>query len=226
MYLVRDVATGEGKHRLDIAWHLGQDLHLVQDGLYRVKGASQGLALLPPRGHGWAEEVRRESWSPAYGQKAPMTTLNFTTETALPAQFAVLLVTLEEAHQGATTFTKMGSATPESDALGYRYAEQNAECLIIFAETGKPWRMGSLSSDAEFVCWNRDSGTSNEHLILCGGSYATAEGGTQLHCTKPVAWAELVHQAGDRAVFSSDMAAVEQKPAAIENANPASKSAE
>ena len=77
IYLVRDVVEGQGKHRLDIPWHLGQDLQLVEEGLFRVKGASQGLALLPAQGHGWAQEVRRESWSPAYGQKAPMTVSEF-----------------------------------------------------------------------------------------------------------------------------------------------------
>ena len=66
------------------------------------------LALMPAQGHGWAEEVRRESWSPAYGVKAPMTTLNFGAEVELPAEFSVLLVTLEEAHPGSISFTQDG----------------------------------------------------------------------------------------------------------------------
>jgi hypothetical protein len=225
IYLVRDIVIGEGKRRLEIAWHLGPDLHLVQDGLYRVKGASQGLALLPPKGHGWAEEVRRESWSPAYGHKAPMTTIKFSAETALPAEFAVLLVTLEEAHRGATSFLRMESTGADSKALGYRYAGDGAEYSFIFGERGKSWRMGSLLSDAEFVYWDRKPGAHDAHLILCGGSYALIEGEAELRCAKPVTWAELVVKASDRAVFSSDMAALQERAAEMQS-NPASRSSE
>jgi len=84
IYLVRDVIEGKGKYKLEIPWHLGQDLQLIEHGLYRVKKASHGLALLPPAGHGWAEEVRKESWSPVYGQNAPMTVLRFSAD-AQPA---------------------------------------------------------------------------------------------------------------------------------------------
>ncbi len=211
IYLVRDVILGQGKRRLDIAWHLGPDLQLVEDGLFRVKGVSQGLALLPAQGHGWAEEVRRESWSPVYGQKAPITTLNFGAEAALPAEFAVLLVTLEEAHRGSGSFTKMESA--RTDVVGYRYTGEHGEYAFIFAEHGKPWKNGSISSDAEFVCQKRMPGNPDEqHLILCGGSYARVNEGTELRCARSVDWAELVLKAGERVVFSSDMTAVQEHP--------------
>src|SRR6266567_6178947 len=216
IYFVRDVVAGEGKHRLDVAWHLGQDLQLVEDGLYRVKEASQGLALLPVQGHGWAEEVRRESWSPAYGKKAPMTTLTFSADAALPAEFAVLLVTLDETHRGTTLFAKLESTMLDSKVLGYRYVREGAEYSFMFGERGESWRMGSLSSDAQFVCLNRKPGAEDEHLILCGGSYALVDGGTELRFTRPVAWGELVLKAGDRAIFSSDMAAVEEKAAQLQ----------
>lgn len=222
MYLVRDVVSGQGRHRLDIAWHLGQDLQLLEAGLFRVKGASQGLMLLPTHGHGWAEEVSRESWSPAYGRKAPMTTMNFGTETELPAEFAIMLVTLEEAHRGLGSFTKMEAAGVEPDVRGYRYAREKSEYFFVFGQPGKSWQLGSISSDAEFVCLHRESG--DEHLISCGGSFARLDSGAEVRCARSVEWAESVGKAGARDVFSSDMAAVEPNTTELAASNPTSLS--
>ena len=219
MYLVRDVVTGQGKHRLDVAWHLGQDMQLVEAGLFRVKSASQGLMLLPPQGHGWAEEVSRESWSPVYGRKAAMTTMNFGAETALPAEFAIMLVTLEEAHRGSASFAKLVGVGSDLGAHGYRYAREQSEYCFVFGERGKSWQMGSISSDAEFVCLHREAGSVVENLILCGGSFARVDGGPELRCTRPVEWAESVLKAGARVVFSSDAAALEQKAAELQPSN-------
>jgi hypothetical protein len=215
-YLVRDVAEGRGTHRLEIAWHLAQDLQLVEEGLFRVKGASHGLALLPMRGHGWAEEVGRESWSPAYGQRAPMTVLNFGANVALPAEFATLLVTLEEAHQVPGEFTRIANSTTDSEVRGYKYASKDIEYWFVFGKSGKPWRKDSLSSDADFVCRRRNLSSADEHLILCGGSFAQFEGGVELRCARPVEWAELVVAEGVRTKVSSDMAAVEGQPATVQ----------
>jgi hypothetical protein len=57
--------------------------------------------------------------------------------------------------------------------------------------------------------------------MFCGGSYARVSDEAELHFTKSVAWAELILQAGDRTVFSSDSAAVEEKAAELPS-NPAS----
>ena len=83
-----------------------------------------------------------------------------------------------------------------------------------------------LSSDAEFVCWKRTSDGGSEELIFCDGSYARVEGGAELRCARPVEWAELVLKAGDREVFSSDMAAVEATPTVLQPSNPAPESSE
>lgn len=213
IYLVRDVVEGQGRHRLDLSWHLGQDLQLVEEGLYRVRGASQGLALLPAIGHGWAEEVRRESWSPAYGRKAPMTVLNFGIEAALPAEFAVLLVTLEEAHVGERLFTRIAGAPVSPEVRAYRYAGDGVECAFLFGVQGTAWQLESVSSDAEFVCWMRKPKDNLEQLMLTGGSFAKVASGAELRCTRPVEWAEIMSNQGVPNVFSSVAAAVEAPPA-------------
>jgi Heparinase II/III-like protein/Heparinase II/III N-terminus len=209
-YLIRDVVEGTGKHRLEIPWHFGQDLQLVEHGLYRVRGASHGLALLSPETHGWAEEVRKESWSPVYGQKAPMTVLRFCADAALPAEFAVLLVTLEEAHQPPGVFTRIDSADSNSSVCAYRYVGESEESSYIFAMPGKSWQAGKLSSDAEFVCWTRASPDSEQHLILCNGTFATVHGGLEIRCRDSVTWAEVVVKGGKRIVHSSSPASIEE----------------
>ena len=210
IYLIRDVVDGQGRHRLDVAWHLGQDLQLVGEGVFRVKGAAHGLALIPAHGHGWAEEVSRESWSPAYGQKAPTTVVNFGADSALPSEFAVLLVTLEEAHDGPRSFARIEDVV-SSGVQGYKYVAEGTECSFFFGKRGQVWRKDALLSDAEFVFRKTKPGSADEHLLFCGGSFAQVERGLELRCTRSVQWAEMVLTGGSRTVFSSEMAAVEQK---------------
>jgi hypothetical protein len=197
----------------------------VEDRLYRVKGASQGLALLPCAGHGWAEEVRRESWSPVYGQKAPMTVLNFSRTASLPVEFATLLVTLKEAHPADRSFTRIATAgvkgqDPVNVVHEYKYAVDGLEHSFVFGARGESWRIGSLTSDAEFVYWKRKLASGSEqlnpeqpsdgHLMFCNGSFAEVSDGAALRCTRRVQWAELVVNQGVREVFSSDLAALEE----------------
>ncbi len=212
VYLVRDLVEGQGRHQLDLAWHLGQEMQLVEENVFRVKGASQGLALLPVQGSGWAEEVRKESWSPTYGQKAPMTVVNFSTNTDVPAEFAVLLVTLEEAHRKPGTFARIDVKEPHSSVRAYQHAGEAGEYTFFFGERGKPWRQGAVSSDAEFCCWSRMHGSAAQRLILVNGSYAEVEGGPELRCSRPVSWGEVTLEEDQKQIFSSEPEAVEEEP--------------
>jgi hypothetical protein len=215
IYLVRDLVEGQGRHQLNIAWHLGQEMQLVEENVYRVKGASQGLALLPVQGSGWAEEVRRESWSPAYGQKAPMTVVNFSTNTDVPAEFAVLLVTLEEAHRKPGTFARIDVKEPNSSVRAYRYIGEAGEYTFCFGERGKPWRQGEVSSDAEFCCWSRMHGSADQRLILVNGSYAEIDNGLELRYRQTVSWAEVTLEEDAKQIFSSEPEAVEEEPGIV-----------
>ena len=213
VYLIRDVVEGQGKHQLDISWHLGQDLQLVKENLFRVKGASHGLALLPAQGHGWAEEVRKEYCSPAYGQKAPMIMLNFSTTAVMPQEFSVLLVTLEEAHQIPGSFVRIAGQKAEDLVSAYHYSSENAKYSFFFAQPGKPWRQGPVTSDAGFVCWSESP---VDRLIVCNGSYAAIDGGAELRFRRPVSWGEVLQESTGQTVFSSDPEAVQKEAVASE----------
>jgi hypothetical protein len=212
LYLVRDVVEGQGRHRLDIPLHLGEDMQLVDGNLFRAKGTSQGLAIVPMRGQDWAEEVRKETWSPAYGQTAPTTVLNFSKTTEMPAEFAFLLVSLDDVQPATRSFTRIGGEAPESAVTAYHYAEEGREYFFFFGTRGKAWRHHAVSSDAEFVCWNRSPGTLDHLLILSNGSYTKISGGPELRCRQPVCWCELVFQGGRKSVRSSNPDAIEDPP--------------
>jgi hypothetical protein len=109
-WLVRDVVTeprpsGSG-HRLDIHWHF-------LDG--------RDIAILPLARHTWSQSVERWDWSPVYGKKETAFVLRFSAETALPAEFAVMLVTGEPG-----TFTQAAPGT-------YHYKEPQGSHEFIFA---------------------------------------------------------------------------------------------
>jgi hypothetical protein len=211
VYLVRDLVEGEGQHHLDISWHLGPDLELLRENVFRVKGASQGLAILPAQGQSWLEDVRKEDWSPVYGQKAPMTVLSFSNTATVPAEFAVLLVTLEEADRKPGSLVRIVGLERDSGVSAFRYLSEEAEYSFFFSESGKPWRQGMVSSDAGFVCWSEKP---SQMLILCNGSYAAIGVRLALRCQREVSWGEVILEGSKRTVWSSDLDAVQKEPVA------------
>jgi Heparinase II/III-like protein/Heparinase II/III N-terminus len=210
IYLVRDVASGQGRHRLDIAWHLAPDLQPSdQEGMFHLADADLEFALLPVQGTEWTMEVRSESWSPSYGQKAATKIVNFGTQVELPAEFAVMLGTSQGRHCDWGTLARVDSLQGEDGRVSsYRYLAKDKDYLFVFGQAGKPWQTALLSSDAEFVFRERKPGTNDERWILCHGSYARVDGGPALSCSRTVDWAEWVLNESGSAVYSSDPSAV------------------
>jgi hypothetical protein len=220
LYFVRDRVEGQGDHRLEISWHLGPEMQLIADGVFNVKGASLGLALLPVEGHGWAHEMHKQSCSPVYGQKAPMTVVTFSRTERVPTAFCCAIVTLQEAHHGAGTFTRISEHNSDSVATGYRYAASEAttgdEYLIFFNDSGKAWQSGGISSDAEFVCCIRrqNNGLQQDvykRIILVNGSCVEIDGAPMFCFKRTVSWGELIVKENSREIFSSAMDAVEDE---------------
>jgi hypothetical protein len=209
IYLVRDLVEGTGRHQIDLSWHLAEGLQLEMENVYRMKGASLGLAVLPVAGHGWKEDVCKESWSPAYGQKAPMTVLNFGQVGEVPAEFTTLLVTLEQVvgHPGRFSQAKADDQGPAARA--FRYESAGVDAWFCFAQSENPWHVGVVSSDAKFACW-RQGPVGEESVWFSHGTFASIDGGLELRCRRSVDWAELIVAGGKRELFSSDLAAVDR----------------
>jgi len=144
-----------------------------------------------------------------------MTVLNFSTSTDAPAEFAVLLVTLEEVHPKPGTFARIDVQEAGSPVRAYQYAGEAAEHTFFFAEPGKAWRQGAVSSDAEFCCWSRMHGSPVQRLILVNGSHAEIEGGPELRYRRTVSWGEVTLEEDQRQIFSSEADALEEEPVTL-----------
>ena len=203
LYLVRDIALGEGQHRLDIAWHLGPEMSMRAEHLFEVKGTSCGLAVLGADKHGWSEKIRDETWSPAYGKKDPMIVLNFGTVTDLPAEFVTLLIPWEEASEIPGTLTQI-KAAPAMPVKAYLYSTPSEECSFFFAEAGQPWHQGRVASDAEFVCWQKKREGEDEVLIFSNGSYVEIDGRRVLGFKRVVSDYEMRNRRGGQEIRSSE----------------------
>ncbi len=106
-WLVRDLVTGTGRHRLDLHWHFLNE---------------QDISILPPAGHAWAASSERFDWAPVYGRKKPAFVRHFSAEVSLPAEFAVILAPAEPG-----TFTRTGPGA-------YRYEQPEEAHEFLFGE--------------------------------------------------------------------------------------------
>jgi hypothetical protein len=221
LFLVRDLAQGIGKHRLDITWHLGPEMRLRAERLFEVKGTSRGFAVLCTDKHGWSEEVRRDVWSPVYGKKEPITVLNFGTVTALPADFVTLLIPLEEIHGIPGRLTQMTGDTAVP-VKAYLYSTPSEECSFFFVETAKPWAHGRVASDAGFVCWQAKRESQDQLLIFCNGSYVEIDGRRVLDCTRTISHCEMLNRDGREQVYASEAEALMEEGLVIRGEGKAS----
>jgi hypothetical protein len=108
-------------------------------------------------------------------------------------------------------FAKVDPAPSDSKIVGYKYTSEREQCSYIFAgageQTGKPWRVNQIHSDAEFVCWKRVA-DEFDHLILCNGSFAVIDEQLEIRCRESVTWAEAILKDGLKTVLCSDPAAI------------------
>jgi hypothetical protein len=201
-WLVRDVATGQGKHQLELMWHLGPALSPVSTKDNLFADGQDGLGLLTADGHGWSQSAHRGNWSPVYGRAERATVLTFGSVTDLPTEFVTLLLTDASLHAGLGRLERRpGSASVQS----YRYTRDGQEHQFFFANAEGVWSFGNWTSDARFLYWSWDRGRDLRLLVICGGSYAGIGGARVLTSETPVDYAEVVNAAGKTELFSSHL---------------------
>jgi hypothetical protein len=211
IFLVRDLAEGQGEHRLDISWHLAPVLQLQQEHLYRLKNSTQGLVLLPVQKHGWAEDVHEAPWSPVYGQRRKTTVLNFGAKVSLPTEFVSILAPVQDAYGAPGTLTRFESPEATSFVRAYRYQADGGECQFFFGRKERPWKSGTVSSDAELICLSSAAGTAEPEIVMCNGSYLEISGTRVLRMKRVVARCELIGGKA-RQVSCSDVEALVHAP--------------
>jgi hypothetical protein len=217
-FLVRDLAQGSGKHRLDIDWHLGPEMRMRAEHVFGVKDTSGGFAILCAEKNGWSEEVRKDVWSPVYGRKEPITVLTFGANTSLPAEFVTLLVPLKEIREIPGKLTRVATQAADIPVEAYVYSTPTEERWFFFVENGRPWNHGRFASDAEFVCWQKKRESEEELLIFCNGSYVEIDGRRVLSYKRTISRCEMLVREGRKEIYASEAEALAEEPIASETA--------
>jgi hypothetical protein len=209
LVLIRDVAEGKGEHHLEIFWHLAPDLqHKKAHKGHSFSSAHNGVALLTAEGHGWAEEVVQQLWSPAYGRKEPAPMAHFSTISELPAEFVTLFCSHggnspeagELAKMDAKTEAKQEGST--ASVHGYLFRSGDEEHYFLFGPGQQLWSLGRWTSDAEFVYLGLNPDGSRE-LIFCHGTRVEIGGRPIVSCAETSARCEIVEKSnGDTEIFS------------------------
>jgi hypothetical protein len=188
-WMVHDRVEGAGKHHLDVAWHLAPNLFRSagQNPVFLTADRSMGLGLVWTQDRAWAQAANKEPVSPIYGALEAGPALHFARDAELPAEFAMLLVSLFEAHQ------EIGALSSETAAgvSGYLYRFGDEQHRFFFAE-GQPWELGPWSSDAEFL-YCHTSGTQLRRIVLCHGSLANFQGTRMLSSGVRLESCEALH---------------------------------
>jgi hypothetical protein len=206
LVFVRDVAEGSGEHRLEIFWHLAPELqHKIRHEKHSFVSPQSGITLLTTEGHGWAEEIIQQVWSPAYGRQEPALVARFGTISELPAEFVTLflsqrgnapepgeLVTIEAATEGSA-----------ASAHGYRHRGGDGEHYFLFGPRERQWSLPPWTSDAEFVYFSLNPDGSRE-LIFCHGSHVEIGGRPIVSCAEATSRCEIVESSGETVILSSD----------------------
>ncbi len=208
-WFVRDLAEGKKVHQLDLFWHLGRGTisrsDVASDSIvFAIDQAEgkEGLALIPVRGHGWSREFSQCGLSPVYGIEEPTTVLRFSTRTALPAEFAAVLLSSARVRDEAGVLTEIQQEG--SSARGYCYSDMKAIHLLFFAEGEKNWKLGQWESDAQFLYCETTPEGERHHFVLCEGSNVSIDGKHVVAFKHPVARFEWAASGGVGKIFCSE----------------------
>jgi hypothetical protein len=204
-WFVRDVALGEGDHRLELLWHLGSNLvpESVNDNVFA--DGQDTLGLVTVDGHSWAQSARRGVWSPVYGCQEKAMILSFACQGALPLDFATMLVPNARAKTGTGHLERLAET---SAVQGYRYTKEKQEHNFFFADRPADWSLRKWRTDARVLYWSADKGLDERLLVICGGTFAEFGGIRVLASQRVVDYAELFSSGSGTELRSSDPEAI------------------
>jgi hypothetical protein len=209
IYLVKDCIEGQGRHQLDIAWHLGPDLEPIKPGVFKAQRQNAGLAILDANPPEWSKVIEPSFWSPAYGQKRPVKVLLYSANAPLPSTICFLLVTLKGMFSESGSFIRLNHSEHGSSVSAYRFDEEGQEHTFLFGKAGNDWKYEAFSSDAEFVCLSRVKSETAGRIILVNGSRIQVEGAPELLFKRRTDWGEIAWGEDHVETCSSDPGALD-----------------
>jgi uncharacterized heparinase superfamily protein len=205
-WLVRDEISGAAgaTHRIEVRWHLNPQLHPsteIANSFFFAAGA-EGITILAPVGGLWAQTLEPDSYSPVYGVAEPSSTVQFSTSSQLPAEFATLLMPVFEGSSGSSGHPAMTRVSDANGTTEYRFTVENTAHRALFAD-GKVRAFGSWRSDGKFFY---ESGTSGKTdlLIVCDFTELSFRDKQVVHSPKGVSWLEVAFSTDGVVVDCSD----------------------
>lgn len=212
-WLVRDVAQGRESHQLEIFWHFASDFtvrNVVGGFVAEPSTDSQSgrLALMPAPVPSWNLDLALGHVSPAYGTKERAPVLRLSSRTQLPAECAILIVSLGSLDKPGkfTAVQEQGPSAPSS-VRAYRYDEARNTHHMIFSDRDGAWHLGPWTSDAKFLYCRMEGGRVVQ-LIACGGTFVRLNGASVIAHDRKIDRFEWLEQRGlTRVSFSDDGAA-------------------
>lgn len=194
--MIRDFVDGEGTHRIDSFWHCVPEAELVKlttSAFQICRHGRNGPTLLALQDHdpqptcGW--------FSAAYGMKTTIPVLRISTETAVPAELAILILDgVQDSHVGKLS-------TGATDTIRYyRYVTQTREHRMFFSARTAAWRALNVESDCEFCYFCFDESGSASHVFACNASRLELNGKT-VFAGKKIRWFEWKVSDGNPQVF-------------------------
>jgi hypothetical protein len=127
-WLVRDVAEGQGTHRLEIRWRFAPGLDVTARGAAAAAcEGGESLTLLGEENENWRLSVEDSDYSPSYGARVTTRVARWSHEGPCPAEFAAAICF--EAKDEAR-LTRMGGEP--AGAAGYEYAAGDVRRRFFF----------------------------------------------------------------------------------------------
>jgi hypothetical protein len=205
-WLVRDVVRGKGAHRLDLYWHAAPHL-LASDSGAGVLLSDRDrplLALLPVNGHCWQQKITSRWYSPVYGVKETCTVVQFSTEGALPKEFATVLAPSVNGRGDTGVLTALNDDKHGDPVSAYIYSASGHSDYVFFGKQEGTWRKGNWASDAAFLLCETDATGNLRHLVVCDGSYVEIGGYRVFASQQPMARYEWMVSPNGKRSYCSD----------------------
>lgn len=134
-WLLNDVVEGGGRHKIELAWHLGAGLSQVAPNSDVFVGDGEKLMILTVQGHGWQRQLVYENWSPTYGRAEAAAVLRFAAEQTLPAEFVTILIAGSqgkgEQHEEEPGLLVRAADTGVRACSAYRYIRQKEDHQFV-----------------------------------------------------------------------------------------------
>jgi hypothetical protein len=203
LWIVRDVAEGQGNHLLETFWHFAPELKVKHElGIFFADAfpaennvESVGMALLATSTSAWKSEITEGFVSRAYGSKQIAPVVRLSVSAQLPADCAVLLLPITRASDTGTFSTIDGGSVYE--VRGYRYRTSRCMESIFFSKTSGPWTCGNWTSDASLLYCKLEQRQCTQ-VIMVGGSFAKWRGKPVVSHSSPVASFEWSRHSGEQ----------------------------